>query len=459
MIAGCSSQQQDSVMSNSGIDNSENNEQLRSEIEVVNLTLNNNDANTVDIEDRGTNKSSDFLNTKNIVSDEISDDPFEWTINETTTDTLLYKGINQNKDCDFKNSRRVFGDKTRYLNKGIFNRKLINGELTSRDYLVYSKSTGSVFCASCRLFGLSKTSSKLATEGVSDWKNIGTILSAHESSQEHMNSELALLTRKKGLGTLEIHYESYVDTERKYWRNVLKRVFAVVKKLASRGRPFRGDDEIFGSLHNGDYMMSLELISEFDPFLAEHIQRFGNPGSGRTSYLSSVICDEVIELLASKVKKIIINDVKRAKYYSIIVDSTPDISHTDQLSFVLRYVQESGNPVERFLLFLPNPGHKSENLANAVTTVLSSNSINLADCRGQSYDNASNMSGVYSGLQARIKDENPKALFVPCSAHSLNLVGTCAASCCPEACTFFNLIQNVYSFFALVNLKVKLSRV
>ena len=57
------------------------------------------------------------------------------------------------------------------------------------------------------------------------------------------------------------------------------------------------------------------------------------------------------------------------------------------------------------------------------------------------------MSGVYSGLQARIKGENPKALFVPCSAHSLNLVGTCAASCCPEACAFFNLTQNVYNFF------------
>ena len=76
-----------------------------------------------------------------------------------------------------------------------------------------------------------------------------------------MNSELTLLTQRKGLGTLEKHYESYVDSERKYWRNVLKRVFAVVKKLASRGRPFRGDDEIFGSLHNGEYMMSLELIS------------------------------------------------------------------------------------------------------------------------------------------------------------------------------------------------------
>jgi hypothetical protein len=58
------------------------------------------------------------------------------------------------------------------------------------------------------------------------------------------------------------------------------------------------------------------------------------------------------------------------------------------------------------------------------------------------------MSGLYSGLQARIKEISPLADFVPCSAHSLNLVGSCAASCCKEANIFFNFIQNIYTFFA-----------
>jgi len=66
-------------------------------------------------------------------------------------------------------------------------------------------------------------------------------------------------------------------------------VVAVVKALASRGLSFRGHDEKFGSSHNGNYLMSLELIAEFDPFLAEHISRYGNIGSGQTSYLSSTM--------------------------------------------------------------------------------------------------------------------------------------------------------------------------
>ncbi|KAJ8875731.1 hypothetical protein PR048_023630 [Dryococelus australis] len=50
-----------------------------------------------------------------------------------------------------------------------------------------------------------------------------------------------------------------------------------------------------------------------------------------------------------------------------------------------------------------------------------------------SYDNASNMSGKYSGLQERIKELNEFAEYIPCFAHSLNLIGKCAAECCQEA--------------------------
>ncbi|CAI6352559.1 unnamed protein product [Macrosiphum euphorbiae] len=53
----------------------------------------------------------------------------------------------------------------------------------------------------------------------------------------------------------------------------------------------------------------------------------------------------------------------------------------------------------------------------------------------------------YAGLQAKIKEANPLAKFVPCSAHSLNLVGTNAVDCCTQAVLFFDLLQNVYTFF------------
>lgn len=40
----------------------------------------------------------------------------------------------------------------------------------------------------------------------------------------------------------------------------------------------------------------------------------------------------------------------------------------------------------------------------------------------QKYDNAATMV-VDGGVQAKIKERNPKALFMPCVNHSLNLCG------------------------------------
>ncbi|XP_068240913.1 uncharacterized protein [Palaemon carinicauda] len=58
------------------------------------------------------------------------------------------------------------------------------------------------------------------------------------------------------------------------------------------------------------------------------------------------------------------------------------------------------------------------------------------------------MKGKHNGVQKKILQRNPRVLFVPCSAHTLNLVVNDAASCCLEATTFFGLIQKLYVFFS-----------
>lgn len=45
--------------------------------------------------------------------------------------------------------------------------------------------------------------------------------------------------------------------------------------------------------------------------------------------------------------------------------------------------------------------------------------ICLSNCHGQGYDNVENMVGYKQEVHARILNENPRALFLPCCAHSL----------------------------------------
>ena len=42
--------------------------------------------------------------------------------------------------------------------------------------------------------------------------------------------------------------------------------------------------------------------------------------------------------------------------------------------------------------------------------------------RGQGYDGAASMSSTRVGVQARIKQDAPKAFYIHCSGHCLNLV-------------------------------------
>ena len=48
--------------------------------------------------------------------------------------------------------------------------------------------------------------------------------------------------------------------------------------------------------------------------------------------------------------------------------------------------------------------------------------------RGQTFDGAANMSGAYNGAQALMKEVQPLAIFVHCSAHCVNLVTEAACS-------------------------------
>jgi len=193
--------------------------------------------------------------------------------------------------------------------------------------------------------------------GFNDWKNIHARVQNHENSMEHRKNMVTLLARLNPNIGINKQIINQVENETKYWREVLRRVVAVIKFLCERGLSFRGDEEQFGSAKNGNFLGLLELLAQFDPFLKAHIEKNKNKGKGNVSYLSKTIYDEFIQLMGQRVKKVITEEIESAKYFSLIVDSTPDVSHVDQLSIVIRYCYEG--KVRTFAgLFAHNFSHR-----------------------------------------------------------------------------------------------------
>ncbi|GBN74433.1 hypothetical protein AVEN_240129-1 [Araneus ventricosus] len=128
-------------------------------------------------------------------------------------------------------------------------------------------------------------------------------------------------------------------------------------------------------------------------------------------------------------------EVKEAKYYVTMFDFTPDVSHLEQMSQVLRYVRVVGNVseiTERFIDFFTVSDKTGVALSDEILKKIEQEGLDLKNCRGQSYDNGANMAGKYQGVQSRISESNPSAKFVPCAAHTLNLDGVNAATAVDE---------------------------
>lgn len=175
----------------------------------------------------------------------------------------------------------------------------------------------------------------------------------------------------------------------------------------------RGSVDTLHVNNNGNFLTEVELLAKFYPVLKEHVRRIDS-GANHTTYLGKTIQNELIACMSDTILHTILVSIKESKYFSMILDCTPDVSHQEQMSVVIRTVDLKNTPEirEHFLGFLL--AHKSNGLGLSTLILRRLEELNIPfeDCRGQSYDNGANMKGRNKGTQARLLKKNPRALYV-----------------------------------------------
>ncbi|XP_033099013.1 zinc finger MYM-type protein 1-like [Anneissia japonica] len=114
-------------------------------------------------------------------------------------------------------------------------------------------------------------------------------------------------------------------------------------------------------------------------------------------------------------------EVKEAGFFVIIADDTKDTSKKEQVVIAIRYCLHGGIH-EEFIGVEEAGGLDALGLKRTILNQLGKFGVSLDNCVGPGYDGASVVSGHLSGLQALIRDINPRAYYVHCFAHRLNLV-------------------------------------
>jgi hypothetical protein len=174
-----------------------------------------------------------------------------------------------------------------------------------------------VLCTPCKLFG---STSVFLTIGFSDWNYADKINTPYKNSQTHKTNVLTMKNKGKVAQKIDNVLILQIKGEKNYWKNVLRRVFARVKTLSSRELTFRDKTNNIDCNQNCNFLMSLELIALFDPFLTTHIEQSGNKEKTFTSYLSFTIFEQF-------------------KLLSLIrfLQLSPDVSHVDQAQIQNRF--------------------------------------------------------------------------------------------------------------------------
>ena len=141
--------------------------------------------------------------------------------------------------------------------------------------------------------------------------------------------------------------------------------------------------------------------------------------------------------------------VRNAGFFSLLGDESKDISKVEQLAIVVRYVDiKTASIYERFLTYVPLHSLTADSLTKELLDTLVKYHLDIKCLVSQGYDGASVMSGSCSGVQSRIREIAPQALYIHCNAHCLNLCLVDCVKASPKATEFFTSLETLYVFIS-----------
>ncbi|KAF0750111.1 52 kDa repressor of the inhibitor of the protein kinase-like isoform X1 [Aphis craccivora] len=341
-----------------------------------------------------------------------------------------------------------------HVKKGKEGKRFLNqSHFTKFPWLAYSSIKSGLFCRFCVLFlvnnkvGLRSTEplNKLVTVPLNTFAKLLGKYGDLESHQNNLYHKNAVLQAEEFLSQYEQPEKeviNMIDSERKRQilesREIIRPIIETIVFLVRQNIPLRGHRD------DGDL-----LANSNTSILENHLKTT----QAKATYISNTIQEEIIECCKEEIIYKILTDIKSNKYYSIIFDETTDVSHSFQMTLVLRYIF-GGKIKEDFVSFinchtyfynnqksnqeeqindneestendestLIEPKLTGDVLGKTVINILKYLNLNLEHCVGIATDGCSVMTSTVRGAVKYIQSNaTPNAVYSPCSNHCLNL--------------------------------------
>ncbi|KAI5343372.1 hypothetical protein L3X38_011248 [Prunus dulcis] len=308
-------------------------------------------------------------------------------------------------------------------NQSGINRRFIAHWFDDHDWLEYSIAKDASFCLHCYLFksNFDQVGGDAFTGvGFNNWKkakerfnlHIGPVGSVHNQAREVAYN---LMHQTTHIETIVIKQTSQARTA---YRTCLNASLKCTRYLLRQGLSFRGHDESAQSSNKGNYLELLQFLADHDEKVKAVVLE---NAPGNLKLIAPSIQKDLVNSCAKETIDLILSDVKD-RYFSIMVDEARDVSIKEQMAMVLRYVNDKGQIIERFVGVQHVTDTTSSALKEAIDEFFSSANLSFSKLRGQGYDGASNMRALVAVAKKNI-DVNS---FFTTANSLVNVVG---ASC------------------------------
>ena len=260
-------------------------------------------------------------------------------------------------------------------------RKFNPSWLEKYPWLRYSPRLDGVFHGPCALLlsnAKRKDKSKLVNAPFSNWVKLSDTLITHSSHVYHREALQSADILKSSIenpdSRVDVLLSSSLQLRIKENEHILRQIVQAILFLGKQGLAFRGDNESLAQQDNnpGNFLALLAMLAKNDAVLQKHLLM---PRAKNATYISPRSQNEIINVIGYDViLSGIIEEVKNAKFYSIMADEVSS-HNVEHLPLCVRFVDDSCQIREEFVSFLQLKRVRAVDLTEAIV-----------GCLGRSWD-------------------------------------------------------------------------
>ena len=227
--------------------------------------------------------------------------------------------------------------------------------LTMFTWAVYSPLLDGLFCLHCALFAGKgrELLGAFVNAPFTKWHKCKEKLSDHSKKSYHITSvqcsKSLRVKHETPSATLPHIFNENKSKRVQDNRHIVKSIAKAIVYCGKQCIALRGSFENVTDLSKnpGNFIALLRLLAENDPLLQEHLEM---PKKKTVKYTSPVSQNELINVVASMIQESVVEEVKEAKYYTIMADEVT--SHNDEIMpLCVRFVDKNLDVREEFLKF------------------------------------------------------------------------------------------------------------